>query len=35
MIVSTAMHLAAVLVTKDARILDWAGTTKAVHVLEP
>jgi PIN domain nuclease of toxin-antitoxin system len=35
MIVSTARHLAAVLVTKDSKILDWAETTKGVHVLEP
>lgn len=35
MIVSTARQLAAVLVTRDSRILDWAKATKGVRVLEP
>jgi PIN domain nuclease of toxin-antitoxin system len=34
-IVSTARHLRATLVTKDAKILDWAAETKGVRVLEP
>ncbi len=35
MIVSTARHLAGLLITKDAKILDWAERTKGVRVLEP
>jgi PIN domain nuclease of toxin-antitoxin system len=35
MIVSTARHLAAVLVTRDTKILEWSEETKAVRVLEP
>ncbi|MGH7298624.1 MAG: type II toxin-antitoxin system VapC family toxin [Polyangiaceae bacterium] len=34
-IVATARHLAAVLVTRDGAILDYAARTKAVRVLEP
>jgi len=33
MIVATARHLGAVLVTRDAKILDYASTTKSVRVL--
>lgn len=35
MFVSTARHLSAVLVTRDAKILAWAEATKGVQVLEP
>jgi len=35
LIVATARHLAAVLVTKDSKILDWAEATKGVRVLQP
>jgi PIN domain nuclease of toxin-antitoxin system len=35
MIVATARHVSAALVTRDAKILDWAETTKGVRVLEP
>jgi predicted nucleic acid-binding protein len=35
MIVATAWHLGAVLVTRDAATLDYAATGKAVRVLEP
>lgn len=35
MIVATARHLAAVLVTKDSTILDWAEATMGVRILEP
>lgn len=35
LIVATARHLSAVLVTRDAAILDYAASTKAVRVLEP
>lgn len=34
-IVATARHLSAILVTRDAKILEWAGVTKGVRVLEP
>jgi PIN domain nuclease of toxin-antitoxin system len=35
MIVATARHLGAVLVTRDAAILDYAASRKAVRALEP
>lgn len=35
MIVATARHLNAILVTKDGDILDWAEKTENVRVLEP
>jgi PIN domain nuclease of toxin-antitoxin system len=35
MIVATARHLGAVLLTRDAAILDYAATRKAVRALEP
>ena len=35
MIVSTARQLAARLVTRDLKILEWAERTKSVRVLEP
>ena len=35
MIVATARHLSAMLVTRDAKILAWAEATKGVRVLEP
>ena len=34
-IVATARHLGATLVTRDGNILEYAETTKAVQVLEP
>jgi PIN domain nuclease of toxin-antitoxin system len=35
MIVATARHLSATLVTRDSKILDYAGQTRSVRVLEP
>jgi PIN domain nuclease of toxin-antitoxin system len=35
MIVATARHLRAILVTRDGKILDYALETKNVRVLEP
>ena len=35
MIVATARHLKAVLITRDAKILDYAEETKNVRVVEP
>jgi PIN domain nuclease of toxin-antitoxin system len=35
MIVATTRHVPAALVTRDAKILDWAKATKGVRVLEP
>ena len=35
MIVATARHVSAALVTRDAKILAWAEATKGVRVLEP
>ena len=35
MIVATARHVSAALITRDAKILDLAGATKGVRVLEP
>lgn len=34
-IVATARHMGAVLVTRDGAILDYAASTKAVRVIEP
>jgi PIN domain nuclease of toxin-antitoxin system len=35
LIVATARHLDAVLVTRDTRILQYAGETRAVRAIEP
>jgi PIN domain nuclease of toxin-antitoxin system len=35
MIVSTARHLGAWLVTRDSKILDWSQDTKGVRTIEP